>query len=727
VAGSRSALELGGVHAEVRRLRARRRKKAAPTSVWEDIDRALNPAHYRPRVLGGIEVAEFTRRSGERYTMIKTPRGPSYMRLSEEDRRVFDLIDGVRTVKEIVVEYFRRHGSFSLSAVADLVEELRASGFLEDPYLPVAELALEAHAVRRTRLPSWVRRFAVTRKLEIPGSGRFFASFYRRGGRFFFARPAALASAIVSGSGVVAFVVLLANHKYSLLGESAAVGVLVLYLVDLFTTFVHESGHALATIHTRRDVLGAGFMLYLGMPAFFIDTTDTWMADRRGRILATAAGPFAESVLGGAAALAAVFLPAGTFTTFCYQFAVLSYITVAENLIPFLRLDGYYILMDSIDVMNLRERAFDFVKSDLLGKLRQKQALTRQEKLFGAYGALAASFAILAVAFSVIFWTNIFRDAVQRAYESGWIPRILVTALLALILAPILRAAVRGARRAAARARLLVRRVRRTAERGWRREAAQIIAALPLARELPEEALTDIVEHVSMERFDRGRVIVRQGDRGNRFYVVRSGKLEVSRLDDDGAERVIRTLERGRSFGEIALVESATRTATVRAVEPSEVFALDKGTFDRVLAPLVEVAEEFRKDLLSAAELRGLAPFGGLDEADSARLLAGADWRTFNPGARIVKQGDEGDTFYVVGSGHVEVVQNRRVTGRLGPGAYFGETALLLDVPRTATVRAVTPVRVLELSRAAFDRVLAKSFRRGRLAPSRELVREWEH
>jgi CRP-like cAMP-binding protein len=72
-------------------------------------------------------------------------------------------------------------------------------------------------------------------------------------------------------------------------------------------------------------------------------------------------------------------------------------------------------------------------------------------------------------------------------------------------------------------------------------------------------------------------------------------------------------------------------------------------------------------------------------------------------------------------------VENRHVVGELGPGDYFGETALLLDVPRTATVRAATPMRVLEVDRRAFRSVLARAFRRNTLVASRDLRREWEH
>ena len=724
---TRALPPLGGVHAEIRKRVRRRRARSATINAWEHIDHAVNPSFFKPRLRRDLEIQTFVRRDGQSYTMVKTPVGPNYIRLTAEERALIGLMDGTRTVKDLVVGRFRESGTFELSAVADLVEELYQQGFLDRTYDPVVERTLEAKRAKRLRVPRWMREFAATRKIEFPGSHRFFSAMYRWGAKFFFMKPVVIVCAVISVAGMVAFFVLLGEHKYSLIGASAAASVGLLYLADYASTFVHESGHALATIHAERRVNSAGFMLYLGMPAFFIETTDTWMAPRKGRITAAAAGPFIETVTAGIATMLALWLPATAFTLFMYRYAVLCYITIAQNLIPFLRLDGYYIMMDALEEQNLRERSFEFVRFDLIGKIRKREKFSRLERIFAGYGILAVLFTALAVFLSILFWSGILSDALRSAWRGGWTSRILVSVLVALVAAPLLRAAIRLLRAVVRRISPLVRLARRATERRWREDAAALFRSLPLADPLDDEAIAEIAEHVRLVRVPRGAVVVKQGGPASEFFVVRSGSLEVTRVEDDGVDRFIRKRERGRSFGEIALLEHTTRTATVRALEPSELFALDKGTFDRVLASNFEVANDVRDELLSIGSLRSMAPFASLDDADAARLLRSASWVNFDPGERIVKQGDDADAFYVIASGQVDVIENRRRVGRLGAGDYFGEIALLMREPRTATVRAATPVRVLELERKAFDKVLAKSFRKGRLAPSRTLTREWEH
>jgi CRP-like cAMP-binding protein len=81
------------------------------------------------------------------------------------------------------------------------------------------------------------------------------------------------------------------------------------------------------------------------------------------------------------------------------------------------------------------------------------------------------------------------------------------------------------------------------------------------------------------------------------------------------------------------------------------------------------------------------------------------------PGESVVAEGEYGSRFYVVLSGMLSVVQRARGERRtLKPGDYFGEVGLVMDIPRTATVRAVTPCVVASCDRDTFDELVRPVF-----------------
>jgi predicted MFS family arabinose efflux permease len=90
-------------------------------------------------------------------------------------------------------------------------------------------------------------------------------------------------------------------------------------------------------------------------------------------------------------------------------------------------------------------------------------------------------------------------------------------------------------------------------------------------------------------------------------------------------------------------------------------------------------------------------PLGTLEELSRALMSI-----TVAPGVDVFDQGDEGDRVYIVDQGNVEIIRHGRVINTCAPGDYFGEIALLRDIPRTATVRAVDEVHLYALTRETF-------------------------
>jgi CRP-like cAMP-binding protein len=108
------------------------------------------------------------------------------------------------------------------------------------------------------------------------------------------------------------------------------------------------------------------------------------------------------------------------------------------------------------------------------------------------------------------------------------------------------------------------------------------LARIGLLAELPGETLTKLAARMDREQIAPGAAVIREGEPGERFYVVLSGMLAVSQ-ESMGARRL---LQPGDYFGEVALAMEIPRTASVRALTPAVVASCDRETFDELLRPL---------------------------------------------------------------------------------------------------------------------------------------------
>ena len=685
--------------------------------IWDRLAELLDPNRYRPKLADYVEIREFPLKWGNDYVMVANTRDLLHYRLEPSDIPLVRRMDGTRTVKEIVLEEFESSGDLDPDAITDLVRTLYEGNFLEQSYRDVDELvkrALDPVTERRRR----ARTFAKTLSIEWEDANRVVQWFYDHGVKYAFLKPVIAFEAIVALVGVIAFVRLTQSGDFTIGGASLAGSFVVLWVLDYISVFVHELGHALVVVRNGRRIKSAGFMIYFGSPAFFVDGSDGLMMDRGQQIASSFAGPFAEMLLASASSLIVWWFPDWFLSPTLYTAAALNYYLIILNLVPLLELDGYYILADVIQVPDLRPRSLAFLRDDLFRKIIHREHFSKQEVGLGLYATLGVAFTIFALYSSYRYWRTLFGPLVTRLWDGGPYTRILLIALALIVIGPVIRGAISLSRSIARRVRAVWRRIRFRLETRWRVEAAELVDALPMFDDVPVDVLDELAGRVRLRTLARNQPVFRQGDRPTAFYVVRRGVLEVVEEDPDtGNERSIRTLGRGGSFGELGLISNALRAATVRAVGEAEVFEFDRGTFDRLLADMIHVPE-FEPTLQQLAELREQPCFAHLGTDQLVELLDRGEWLTVAPGQAVIEQGDEGDSFYAVSSGQFSVVTDGELKQTIGPGAYFGEIALLLDVPRTASVIARTPSRVFRLDREGFDQLLAGSFRRGALDPT---------
>jgi CRP-like cAMP-binding protein len=104
--------------------------------------------------------------------------------------------------------------------------------------------------------------------------------------------------------------------------------------------------------------------------------------------------------------------------------------------------------------------------------------------------------------------------------------------------------------------------------------------------------------------------------------------------------------------------------------------------------------------------LKNVPLFAGCSKTELQRIASLADELDLGDGATLIREGERGREFIVIAEGTVNVTRNGKQLRGLGAGDFIGEIALVADVPRTATVTATSPVRLLVVTDRAFRGLL---------------------
>jgi ATP-binding cassette subfamily B protein len=126
------------------------------------------------------------------------------------------------------------------------------------------------------------------------------------------------------------------------------------------------------------------------------------------------------------------------------------------------------------------------------------------------------------------------------------------------------------------------------------------LRAIPLFAEVDEKGLARLADRFVAEPLGAGQIVFRQGEKGHKFYILARGKVAITVQDPDGTSRRVAVREDGDYFGEIALVASVPRTATVDTLLPSLFLTLEQQHFASMLAEFPDVRHAVER----AAEAR---------------------------------------------------------------------------------------------------------------------------
>lgn len=680
--------------------------------IWAALRERLDYASFVPRLVPDIERAELRRRDGSTYYVLKNPHGERgaglYVRLEPEDLRLVELMDGQRTVQDILVVHLEQNGKFALDRLARVTAVLGANGFFGEERAPVYEKLVARRAMRDplTRLSLLMRKLIMWDIARWNNADRAVDVIYRFGGRLAFTRVGGALLVLLALAGIVVWIRELGSGRHGLatVQGSYTLGILALTVLQVISISVHEAGHALAIRHFGRRVRRLGLMIYYLFPAAYVDATDMAMASRGQRIVVSLAGPIGGATVGAICAFVAAF-EGGIVGSIAFQGASLFIFQLALNLVPILELDGYHVLVDVLDAPFLRQRSMAFARTAVVRKLRRRERWSPSEVGLALFGAIAIVTSVLVLVFSLTLWQTRVATAAKELFANGPVGLLGLTLLVFVFVGPLLVALVA---RLVGWVRTLTRlRSARASQArlGTVQERAAVLARVRFFATLSRPALLAVASHLEEQPVEAGATVVVADEVGDRFYLVRSGKLQAIGRDGE----VLGTILAGEGFGEMALLDRKPRGATVRALEPCELWSLDRGHFERWVRDRYEVAARIRASADERAALAALPFFRGLDALELDRIAARLVTRRVPAGQTVFSEGEPGDRYYVVREGQAQVSIRGDVIRRLGPGDSFGELALLYGHPRTATVTAQTDLVLAGLARADFLRLVRGS------------------
>lgn len=212
---------------------------------------------------------------------------------------------------------------------------------------------------------------------------------------------------------------------------------------------------------------------------------------------------------------------------------------------------------------------------------------------------------------------------------------------------------------------------------------------IPLLSLLPGVQFARLLEAVHLRRFEPDATIIEQGDDGHNFYVFTRGKARVSRTEPGGKQLTLATLHEGAVCGEMGLLTSEPRTATVTAETDCDVLEFDGDilrTRSNSMLSLRGALSQFARQRLLQNVVATSGLFRPLDARQRIDLMRRFVCTAVKPGTVLISEGQPGTGLYVVVRGGVIVTKGDRELARLGPGETFGEISLLNSEPTTATV-----------------------------------------
>ena len=215
------------------------------------------------------------------------------------------------------------------------------------------------------------------------------------------------------------------------------------------------------------------------------------------------------------------------------------------------------------------------------------------------------------------------------------------------------------------------------------------------------QLISSIIESLEMMVIPKDTNLFNKGDKGDYFYVLKEGKIELE------TEFGLKILNENDTFGELALIQNKKRTASAKAVENCKLLLLNGKTFREIISEITETDFKERMSVLSSSPI-----FSSLDNNKLNALASGLICCNFEANQKILYKGDTGQSIYIIKSGKVKCLNGEQEIRFLGPKDYFGEGSILFNMSRTLSVHVEEATECYQLSESFLIETLGKDFKK---------------
>uniref|UniRef100_F7A8H3 cGMP-dependent protein kinase n=1 Tax=Ciona intestinalis TaxID=7719 RepID=F7A8H3_CIOIN len=198
-------------------------------------------------------------------------------------------------------------------------------------------------------------------------------------------------------------------------------------------------------------------------------------------------------------------------------------------------------------------------------------------------------------------------------------------------------------------------------------------------KKLSEEQINEMIDYLQRS-LPQNDIFIKEGTNGDRLYILESGELDVTQ-----GSTYLTTMKAGSVFGELAILYNCKRTATVTAKTPTKIWMLERSVFQNIM---MRTTNTKRTEIADA--LRKVPILKQISNSKLGKITDALEEDTFHQGEYIIREGESGETFYIILEGEVDVTtQSKEYSDSteepslaetfirtLRKGDYFGEKAL---------------------------------------------------